>query len=88
MMRQTTSLASRRLRCATEMAIDMKRETEAREESIRWVERGRWEEKLAKRECARVCGEIMGGFEEVCRGWRASLVGKEVILAGVEVGAG
>lgn len=67
----------------------MKREEEKREEGIRWVERGGWEERLAGRECAGICGEVVGGFEEVCRGWRERLVGGlEMGPGGVEVAAG
>lgn len=84
MMRQTTSLASRRLRAARELVIEMRRETEARETGIHWVEKGNWEARLAGRECARVCGEVVGGFEEVCASWRKRLAGG---MAGVEVAA-
>lgn len=83
-MRQTTSLASRRLRAARELVIEMRRDTEARETGIHWVEKGNWEGRLADRECARVCGEVVGGFEEVCASWRKRLAGG---MAGVEVGA-
>ncbi|MCJ1455082.1 hypothetical protein MMC28_005436 [Mycoblastus sanguinarius] len=83
MTRQTTSLASRRLRAAREMVVEMKREADAREEGMRWVEKGDWEERLKGRECARVCGDVVGGFEEVCAGWRERLAGG----LGVEVGA-
>lgn len=81
MTRQTTSLATRRLRSATEMVVEIRREAEAREEGIRWLEKGNWEKRLAGRECARVCGDVIGGFEEVCNSWRARLVGR------LEVGA-
>ncbi len=81
MTRQTTSLASRRLRSATEMVVELRREAEAREEGIRWLEKGNWEKRLAEREGSRVCGEIIGGFEEACNIWR------ERLLDGLEVGA-
>lgn len=81
MTRQTTLLASRRLRSATEMVAEMRREAEAREEAVRWVEKGNWEKRLAGRECARVCGDVVGGFEEICNNWRARLAG------GLEVAA-
>lgn len=84
MMRQTTALASRRLRAARELVVEMRRETEAKEKGIHWVEKGNWEGRLAGRECARVCGEVIGGFEEVCASWRKRLAGG---MAGVEVGA-
>lgn len=74
MTRQTTTLAARRLRSSREAVAELKREWEEREEGIRWVESGGWEERLRTRECARVCGEVVGGFEEVCNGWRERLI--------------
>lgn len=88
MTRQTTSLAARRLRASREMVAELRREGELSEEGVRWVEKGGWEERLRGRECARVCGEVVGGFEEVCRGWRERLVGGGEMMAGVEVAAG
>ena len=82
MTRQTTTLASRRLRSSREAVAELKREGAEREEGIRWVETGGWDERLSGRECARVCGEVVGGFEEVCRGWRERLV----LGDGVEMG--
>ncbi len=63
--------------------MEMRKETEARERAIQWVELGNWEGRLAGRECARVCGEVVGGFEEVCASWRKRLASG---MAGVEVG--
>ncbi|KZF25120.1 hypothetical protein L228DRAFT_243912 [Xylona heveae TC161] len=82
MSRQTTTAAARRLRSARELTAEMRRETDAREESERWIERGSWQTRLAERQCATVCREVVGGFEEVCQGWRDRLV------AAAEVGAG
>ncbi|KAL6715730.1 hypothetical protein ACLMJK_006691 [Lecanora helva] len=81
MTRQTTSLASRRLRSATEMVVEMRREAEAREETAKWLQQREWERRLAERECAKVCGDVIGGFEETCNWWR------ERLLGGLEVGA-
>ncbi|MCJ1243097.1 hypothetical protein MMC30_000294 [Trapelia coarctata] len=72
--RQTTTLASRRLRAAREAVGTMKREIEEAEAGERWLEIGGWNERLKDREAARVCGEVVGGFEEVCKGWRERLV--------------
>ena len=83
-MRQTTALASRRLRAARELVMEMRRDAEARDEGVHWVEKGNWECRLAGRECAGVCGEVVGGFEEVCASWRERLASG---MAGVEVGA-
>ncbi|KAI2463983.1 hypothetical protein F4781DRAFT_414565 [Annulohypoxylon bovei var. microspora] len=74
MSRQTTTTATRRLRIAKEMVAEMKREEELREEGERWLTKGNWGERLQKRECAGVCREVVGGFEEVCNGWRARLL--------------
>lgn len=52
----------------------MRRDEELREEGERWLTRGNWSERLQKRECAHVCGEVVGGFEEVCDNWRKKLV--------------
>ena len=81
MTRQTTLTASRRLRSATEMVVEIRREAKVGEEAARWLEKGNWEHRLAGRECASVCGEVLGGFEDTCNMWRARLVG------GLEVAA-
>jgi hypothetical protein len=74
MSRQTTTTAARRLKSAKELVAELRREEELREEGERWLSRGNWGERLRKRECANVCGEVVGGFEEVCNGWRARLL--------------
>ncbi|KAL2074537.1 hypothetical protein VTL71DRAFT_8315 [Oculimacula yallundae] len=74
MSRQTTTTATRRLRSARELVAEMKKEEEEREEGEEWLKRHNWGERLGKRECADVCGDVVGGFEEVCNGWRARLV--------------
>jgi hypothetical protein len=74
MTRQTTTLASRRLRAAREAVGTMKRAVEEAEAGERWLEIGGWNERLKERAAARVCGEVVGGFEEVCKGWRERLV--------------
>lgn len=88
MARQTTTLASRRLNAARKMVSELKKEAELEEEGIRWLEKEHWGDRLAGRECARVCSEVVGGFEEVCRGWRERLVEDGIGATGVEVGAG
>jgi len=74
MSRQTTATATRRLKSAKELVAEMRRDDELREEGERWLTRGNWGERLQKRECAGVCGEVIGGFEEVCNGWRERLL--------------
>ncbi|MCJ1397064.1 hypothetical protein MMC11_000256 [Xylographa trunciseda] len=86
MARQTTTLAARRLRAAREVVESMRREVEEAEEGMRSIETGGWDERLKGREAARVCGEVVGGFEEVCARWRERLASQSG--GGVEVGAG
>ncbi|CAG8961430.1 hypothetical protein HYFRA_00013880 [Hymenoscyphus fraxineus] len=74
MSRQTTTAATRRLRSARELVAEMKKEEEEREEGELWLTKGNWSERLGKRECAGVCGDVVGGFEEVCNGWRERLL--------------
>jgi hypothetical protein len=74
MSRQTTTTATRRLRSARELVAEMRKEEDLREEGELWLKRGNWSERLGARECAGVCGDVVGGFEEVCNDWRARLV--------------
>lgn len=74
MIRQTSVEASRKLKSAIDAAGEIQRDVAAREVGVRWIESGGWDERLARRECAKVCGEVVGGFEDVCRGWREQLV--------------
>lgn len=74
MSRQTTVQATRRLKSARELVAEMRKEEERREEGERWLRKGNWGERLGNRECAGVCGDVVGGFEEVCNGWRERLI--------------
>lgn len=74
MSRQTTAAASRRLKSAKELVAEIRKEDELREQGEEWLTRGNWSERLEKRECASVCGEVIGGFEDVCNGWRERLL--------------
>jgi hypothetical protein len=74
MSRQTTTTATRRLKSARDLVAELRRDEELREEGERWLARGNWGERLKRRECAHVCGEVVGGFEKVCEGWRERLV--------------
>ncbi|TVY91658.1 hypothetical protein LAWI1_G003799 [Lachnellula willkommii] len=74
MSRQTTTTATRRLRSARELVAEMRKEEDLREEGELWLKKGNWSERLGARECAGVCGDVVGGFEEVCNDWRARLV--------------
>lgn len=88
MTRQTASLASRRLKAARETVEEMKRDAQAKEDGVNWVDQGRWNDRLAGRECARACQDVVGGFEEVCKGWREKLTGTGTGASEVEVCAG
>jgi len=74
MSRQTTSMATRRLKSAKDLVVEMRKDEELREEGERWLTRENWGERLQKRECAGVCRDVIGGFEEVCNGWRERLL--------------
>lgn len=74
MTRQTMTTGSRKLRIASELLLEMRREAEVQEEAVRWIDKGNWEYRLANRECASVCKDVVGGFEEVCEKWRERLV--------------
>lgn len=74
MSRQTTTTATRRLKSARDLVAEMRRDEELREQGERWLTRGNWGERLRRRECAHVCGEVVGGFEEVCDSWRKRLL--------------
>jgi hypothetical protein len=73
MARQTTTTAARRLKSARDLVAELRRDEELRDEGRRWLDRGRWGERLARRECALVCGDVVGGFEAVCDSWRERL---------------
>ncbi|KAM0453209.1 hypothetical protein ACHAPV_009003 [Trichoderma viride] len=74
MSRQTTAAASRRLKSAKELVAEIRKEDDLREQGEEWLTRGNWGERLEKRECASVCGEVIGGFEDVCNSWRERLL--------------
>ncbi|KAL2888170.1 hypothetical protein HOO65_040507 [Ceratocystis lukuohia] len=74
MSRQTTTTATRRLKSTRELVAEMKHDDELREEGERWLARGNWGQRLENRECASVCGDVVGGFEKVCEDWRARLL--------------
>lgn len=74
MSRQTTTTAARRLKGARDLVAELRRDEELREQGERWLARGGWGERLRRRECALVCGEVVGGFEKVCDSWRERLL--------------
>ncbi|KAF2476215.1 uncharacterized protein BDR25DRAFT_209699 [Lindgomyces ingoldianus] len=86
MSRQANGNAARRLKSAKDQLGEWKRETELREQGVRWIERGDWDRRLKEREAKGACGSVVDGFEEVCGMWRKRLceglgVGVEVVTA-------
>ena len=81
MSRQAEAAAARRLKSVREQVAELRREFELEEMGRRWLEEGEWEERLKRRDAKRICGEVTGGFEEVCETWRRRLV------SGLEVSA-
>ncbi|KAF2199708.1 hypothetical protein GQ43DRAFT_419638 [Delitschia confertaspora ATCC 74209] len=73
MSRQSTGIAARRLKSAKEQLGEWKRESEMRDQGVRWIEKGEWERRLGEREAAKGCKGVVDGFEEVCGMWRARL---------------
>lgn len=73
MSRQAHNDASRRLRVAKEQVADWKRDSEMREQGVRFLEKGDWDRRLREREARGECGEVVDGFEEVCGLWRKRL---------------
>ncbi|KAF2270816.1 hypothetical protein CC78DRAFT_563450 [Lojkania enalia] len=73
MSRQAHGNAARRLKSAKEQLNEWKRETELREQGVRFIERGDWDRRLKEREAKRACGSVVDGFEEVCGIWRKRL---------------
>jgi len=52
----------------------MKIELEEAEEGRRWLEKGKWDQKLRNKDAAAVCRDVVGGFEAVCEDWRRRLL--------------
>ena len=73
MSRQAHNDAARRLRVAKDQASDWRKESELREEGIRFIDRGEWDRRLSEREATRACSAVVDGFEEVCGMWRKRL---------------
>lgn len=85
MARQSTTQASRRLKTARDITAEIIRDDVVLDKAIRWIEDGRWEEKLAARQCGQTCREVVSGFEDVCMSWRERIV---VGLGSAAAGAG
>lgn len=74
MIRQTSLTATRRLRTVRDTLREWSIENLDREEGISYIEQGGWDRRLRNRECASVCRDVLGGFEETCGKWRERLL--------------
>ncbi|KAL8694440.1 MAG: hypothetical protein Q9218_000932 [Villophora microphyllina] len=88
MIRQTTSRAARKLKAAKEAVDDVRKDYDLREDGIRWIQEGNWDEKLSNRECAKVCGHMLSGFKQACEEWEKRVDKKTVDHILLEVAAG
>ncbi|KAL8948130.1 MAG: hypothetical protein Q9222_005654 [Ikaeria aurantiellina] len=88
MIRQTTSLASRKLKAAKEAVEDFKTEDEVRNAGIQWVEQGNWDAKLRSRECGTICEDVVDGFRKVCDRWEKTFERNAAGLQSMEMAAG
>ena len=70
--------AGRKLKSVREMVDEMVAEEELREESIRIIQMGDWDRRLAGRQVGRHCRDVVSGFERVCEGWRERLLQGQV----------
>ncbi|RPB21681.1 hypothetical protein L211DRAFT_790102, partial [Terfezia boudieri ATCC MYA-4762] len=68
MARQSSIAANRKLRVAREVCAEWKGELEAAERGRKYIDEGDWVGKCSRREAARVCVEVMEGFESFCLG--------------------
>jgi hypothetical protein len=71
--------ASRSLRAVRETLRDFREENRKRDDGVRYIEQGCWNQRLADRECRNICGQVLEGFEEELGRWRDWLVRKEEI---------
>ncbi|TID20807.1 hypothetical protein E2P81_ATG05437 [Venturia nashicola] len=78
---QSTNQAGRMLRAAKDAVGSWRKEMNSRDDSVRWIEQGCWDQRLRQRDAQSVCDDVMKGFEEHCDEWRARL------SAGLEVEA-
>ena len=68
MARQSTIAAGRKLRVAKEACAEWKGQLDAAEKGERWIEEGDWVGKCSRREAAKVCQDVLRGFESTCGG--------------------
>jgi hypothetical protein len=64
MMRQTSLTATRRLRAVKDTLREWRSEWLDRDDGVRYIEQGCWDQRLRNRECASVCRDVLGGYVE------------------------
>lgn len=74
MTRQGTEAAARRLKGTKEIVAQLREGLKRADDGALWIERGQWDQKLANRESATACRDIVGGFEETCESLRKRLL--------------
>lgn len=79
-----TSTASRRLKGVRDLVAEFRQDDDARETGIRWIENGRWNQRLQEKEAKRICSEVVDGFKSTCDMWQTKLLNSAVTS---EVGA-
>lgn len=61
------------LRAAKDAVGSWRKEMDSRDDSVRWIEQGCWDQRLRQRDAQSVCDDVLKGFEEHCDEWRARL---------------
>ncbi|KAF1974255.1 hypothetical protein BU23DRAFT_505162 [Bimuria novae-zelandiae CBS 107.79] len=73
MSRQKALEANRRLRSSKDQLAEWKKDMDAKEFGIQFIESGNWDRRLREREAGAACGDVVSGFEEQCGLWRKKL---------------
>jgi len=74
MTRETAKTAARRLEGARLLVARIRSEAAAREQGFEAIEAAGWQRRIAGRESARACQDVIRGFEETCGEYRDMLV--------------
>jgi len=75
MAKQQSNTASRKLRGVKDACREWRMEIDMVERARNWIEEGDWDGKLRRREAEGVCRDVMGGFEDVCKGMERRIAG-------------
>lgn len=73
MSRQKALEANRKLRSSKDQLAEWKKDMDAREFGMHYIESGDWDRRLRERELGMACGDVVSGFEEQCGLWRKKL---------------